>query len=65
MSSQEKRNYAATPLYTKAEFWKCALQVNPATYSTKFRKTVLAPTPSEVGEYNNALLQIALEHNIK
>ena len=65
MSSQEKRNYAATPLYTKAEFWKCALQVNPATYSAEFRKTVLAPTPPEVDEYNKALLQIALEHNIK
>jgi len=50
-----------TDIYTKAKFWKCALQVNPVSYS-KYRGIDHGMT-EEV--YNQQLLQIALENDIK
>ncbi len=47
--------------FTKAQFWKCALQVNPSTY-VKYRGT--DHNLSE-NEYNSHLLKICLEENIK
>lgn len=47
--------------YTKAEFWKCALQVNPFSY-IKYRGTDHGLTEAE---YNRKLLDIALENDIK
>ena len=50
-----------TDIYTKAKFWKCTLQVNPVSYS-KYRGIDHGMT-EEV--YNQQLLQIALENDIK
>lgn len=50
-----------TEIYTKARFWKCALQVNPAGY-IKYRGTDHNMTEEE---YNQKLLQFALENDIK
>ncbi len=47
--------------YTKAQFWKCALQVNPSTY-IQYRGE--AQHLSE-DEYNEQLLQICKEEEIK
>jgi ABC-type lipoprotein export system ATPase subunit len=47
--------------YTKAQFWKCALQVNPAGY-LQYRG---AEQPLSEDEYNQQLLNIALENQIK
>lgn len=47
--------------YTKAKFWKCALQVNPADY-IEYRGTDHGMTE---GQYNQKLLNIALENDIK
>ncbi len=47
--------------YTKAQFWTCALQVNPASY-IEYRGQ--QPTLSEA-EYNQAMLVICQTHNIK
>lgn len=48
--------------YTKARFWKCALQVNPSSYAKKYRG-------SEHGlnedEYNRQLLQVCKEERIE
>lgn len=50
-----------TDKYTKARFWKCALQVNPADY-IKYRGTDQGMTEAE---YNRALLDAALRNDIK
>jgi DNA repair ATPase RecN len=47
--------------YTKAQFWKCALQVNPAGYIA-YRGQSHGMTEDE---YNNALVNAAIENNIK
>jgi len=51
----------STENYTKAKFWKCALQVNPAGY-IKYRGTDHVMTEPE---YNQQLLNTALENDIK
>ncbi|PXA03884.1 DNA repair protein [Coraliomargarita sinensis] len=51
----------STETYTKAKFWKCALQVNPAGY-IKYRGTDHDMTEAE---YNQQLLNTALENDIK
>ena len=50
-----------TETYTKAEFWKCALQVNPWNY-IQYRGTDHGLNEDE---YNRQLVRIALENNIK
>jgi ABC-type lipoprotein export system ATPase subunit len=47
--------------YTQAKFWKCALQVNPAGY-IKYRGQEQALSEFE---YNQKLLEICLQENIK
>ncbi len=47
--------------YTKAQYWKCALQVNPASY---IRYRGEEQTSSE-DVYNQAILNACLEENIK
>jgi ABC-type lipoprotein export system ATPase subunit len=47
--------------HTKAQFWKCALQVNPADYIA-YRGTDHGITEAQ---YNRELVDIALENNIK
>jgi hypothetical protein len=47
--------------FTKAKFWKCALQVNPASY-VSYRGAV--QSMSEEG-YNKRLLEVCLEEKIK
>lgn len=51
-----------TDIYTKAKFWKCALQVNTMSYSKKYRGIDHGMTEDE---YNQKLLSIALENSIK
>lgn len=47
--------------FTKAKFWKCALQVNPANYiGYRGKQQKLSED-----EYNRKLLEICLEENIK
>jgi hypothetical protein len=48
--------------HTKAQFWKCALQVNPASYSSTYRGNDHQLTDEE---YNRALAKVALEKGIK
>ncbi|MBI9093464.1 MAG: hypothetical protein JEY71_01140 [Sphaerochaeta sp.] len=48
--------------HTKAQFWKCALQVNPFNYNSKYRNKDHGLSEDE---YNNKLRQVALENNIK
>ena len=48
-------------IYTKAQFWKCALQVNPAGYIS-YRGTEHGLTEEE---YNQKLLEICQEEEIK
>ena len=50
-----------TETYTKARFWKCALQVNPYTYLA-YRGEAQSLTEDE---YNRQLLQVCKEENIK
>ena len=50
-----------TKEYTKAQFWKCALQVNPHSY-IKYRGEDHALSEDE---YNTQLLKICLEEDIK
>ncbi|NDY71471.1 DNA repair protein [Desulfobacter hydrogenophilus] len=50
-----------TETYTKARFWKCALQVNPYTYLA-YRGEEQRLTEDE---YNQQLLQVCKEENIK
>ena len=50
-----------TEKYTKAKFWKCALQVNPAGYIA-YRGTDHGMTEDQ---YNQELLRIAKENEIK
>lgn len=47
--------------YTKARFWKCALQVNPAGYIA-YQGTDHGMTEAQ---YNAKLVQVALENDIK
>ncbi|MFA5479079.1 MAG: DNA repair protein [Candidatus Muiribacteriota bacterium] len=47
--------------YTKAQFWKCALQVNPSSY-IKYRGEEQSLSEDD---YNNQLLKICLEEKIK
>jgi len=47
--------------YTKAQFWKCALQVNPYNY-IRFRGTAHGMTEAQ---YNKEVLKICQEENIK
>lgn len=47
--------------YTKAKFWKCALQVNPSGY-IEYRGADHGMTE---GQYNQKLLDVALENDIK
>ncbi len=50
-----------TEKYTKARFWKCALQVNPYSYiSYRGKEQVMSED-----EYNQALLKVCLEEKIK
>lgn len=51
----------STQNYTRAKFWKCALQVNPAGY-IKYRGT---EHDMSEAEYNQQLLNAALENDIK
>lgn len=47
--------------FTKAKFWKCALQVNPANYiGYRGKQQGLSED-----EYNHKLLEVCLEENIK
>ena len=47
--------------YTKAQFWKCALQVNPPSYlAYRGQEQSLSED-----EYNQQLLQVCREENIK
>jgi len=48
-------------LYTKARFWKCALQVNPASY-IKYRGKDHGMTEDQ---YNQELLRVAKENKIE
>lgn len=48
-------------VFTKAKFWKCALQVNPSSY-IRYRGT---EQPLSEDEYNRKLLEVCLEENIK
>jgi len=48
--------------YTKAKFWKCALQVNPSGYNEKYRA---ADHGLSEEEYNQKLLKVCKEENIK
>lgn len=50
-----------TEPYTKAKFWKCALQVNPARY-IGYRGKDHGLTEAE---YNQKLVEVALENDIK
>ncbi|MGI9283397.1 MAG: TrlF family AAA-like ATPase [Endozoicomonas sp.] len=47
--------------YTKAQFWKCALQVNPFDY-IRYRGQDIA---TDEDEYNQKLLAVCLEEKIK
>ena len=47
--------------YTKASFWKCALQVNPSSYIS-YRGKEQNQTDED---YNQKLLEVCLEENIK
>ena len=47
--------------YTKAQFWRCALQVNPERYMETFRGQSHGMNESE---YNAELLRVAIESNI-
>lgn len=47
---------------TYAKFWKCALQVNPSTYSAAYRGQNHAMTPEQ---YLDELVKVCLEQNIK
>ncbi|TMP47272.1 MULTISPECIES: TrlF family AAA-like ATPase [unclassified Pseudoalteromonas] len=47
--------------FSKAKFWKCALQVNPASY-TSYRGNEQSLTEDE---YNKKLLEVCLEEGIK
>ncbi|BBO27457.1 hypothetical protein AltI4_18450 [Alteromonas sp. I4] len=47
--------------YTKARFWKCALQVNPASYIGYRGVQQILPED----DYNQKLLEVCLEENIK
>lgn len=50
-----------TEIYTKAQFWKCALQVNPYSYLTyRGQEQELSED-----EYNQQLLQVCKDENIK
>ncbi|HEM8139341.1 MULTISPECIES: hypothetical protein [Providencia] len=49
------------PTFTKAKFWKCALQVNPSNYIS-YRGKQQGLTGDE---YNQKLLEVCLEENIK
>lgn len=48
-------------VYTKARFWKCALQVNPASYIA-YRGKEHAMSPEQ---YNQKLVDLVLENEIK
>ena len=48
--------------YTKAKFWKCALQVNPFNYLPEYRGKNHGLSE---GEYNQKLVTAALENEIK
>lgn len=48
--------------HTKAQFWKCALQVNPARYSSTYRGNDHQLIDEE---YNQALAKVALVNGIK
>ncbi len=48
--------------YTKAQFWRCALQVNPGGYMETFRGQTHGMNESD---YNAELLRIASENNIE
>lgn len=50
-----------TETYTKAQFWKCALQVNPYNYITYRGQS----QELSEDEYNQQLLQVCKEENIK
>ena len=50
-----------TESHTKAQFWKCALQVNPAGYIA-YRGTDHGMTEEQ---YNQKLVEVALENGIK
>ena len=50
-----------TEFHTKAQFWKCALQVNPVDYIS-YRGADHGMTPEQ---YNQKLVEVALENNIK
>lgn len=47
--------------YTKAQFWKCALQINPASYLA-YRGQEQSLTEAE---YNQQLLQVCKDENIR
>ncbi|MDP3332587.1 MAG: ATPase [Methylococcaceae bacterium] len=48
--------------YTHAQFWRCALQVNPVGYSSAYRGDDHALSETD---YNQQLLDKCLEHNVK
>ena len=51
-----------TENYTKAKFWKCALQVNPFNYEQQYRGQ---DHQLSEDEYNSELLRVALKNEIK
>lgn len=48
--------------YTKAKFWKCALQVNPASYSSEYRGKDHGMNEEE---YNHELVRLANSNDVK
>ena len=48
--------------YTKAKFWKCALQVNPYTYLQEYRGQ---EHQFAENEYNQQLLKVCKEEKIE
>lgn len=56
-----RRGSGMADMFTKAKFWKCALQVNPFEY-IKYRGADHGMTEAQ---YNRKLLDVALENDIK
>lgn len=55
-------NTPGQPSYTVARFWRCALQVNPSGYQTKYRGTEHG---LDEAAYNQQVLDHCLEQGIK
>ena len=53
-----------TETYTKAEFWKCALQVNPWTYAQQYQGQGAAHGLSE-DDYNSAIADGCIKNEVQ